>query len=139
MKNPLLSKPYFGLFWHLKVIKTLFTYSNHEIKSKPSLNGTISPKHYFLFQALILHCAISCPGFIYLFYTLYRYTTKDNFFPQTWQSFLCSNCVFVFPDSRRRLSISGAGPRQLPKLRLRKSTHGAHPFCPSLLFTNQWR
>ena len=46
-----------ALFWHLKLIKTLFTYFNHKIKSKPSLNGTISPKHYFLFRALILHCA----------------------------------------------------------------------------------
>ena len=95
---------------------------------------TSKPAYY------IVHCRIL--GIFFIPYMYYRYT-KDNFFPQTWQSFLClvsfSNCMFSFPDSRRRLSISGAGPRQLPKLRLRKSTHGAHPFCPSLLCTNQWR
>ena len=43
MKNPPLSKPYFGLFWPADLIKTLFTYFNYKIKPKPSLDGTMSP------------------------------------------------------------------------------------------------
>ena len=37
------SPTYFGLFWPLKLIKTLFTYFNDEIKPKPSPDGTLSP------------------------------------------------------------------------------------------------
>ena len=43
MKNPPLSKPYFGLFWLAKLTKTLFTYFSHKIKPKSSLDGTLSP------------------------------------------------------------------------------------------------
>jgi hypothetical protein len=44
MKNPTLSKPLFGLF---VVIKTLFTYFNHKIKSKSSLDGNMKPTIFF--------------------------------------------------------------------------------------------
>ena len=37
------SPTYFGLFWALKLVKTLFTYINNKIKPKPSLAGTLSP------------------------------------------------------------------------------------------------
>ena len=40
MKNPQLI---LALFWHFKLIKTLFTYFNNKIKPKPSPGGTLSP------------------------------------------------------------------------------------------------
>ena len=38
-----------ALFWHLKLIKTLFTYFNDKIKPKPSPDGTLSPNTLFHF------------------------------------------------------------------------------------------
>ena len=38
-----------AFFWPLKLIKTLFTYVNYKIKSKPSLDGTMSPNIFFSF------------------------------------------------------------------------------------------
>ena len=45
--------------------------------------------------------------------------------------------MFLFPDSRRRLSIFGAGKRQLPKLWLRKPTNCAHSLSSTLLFNDE--
>jgi hypothetical protein len=56
MKNFPHSKPYFGLFWPLKLIKTLFTYFNHKIKPKPSLDGTLSPNIFFFSEGL--YCTV---------------------------------------------------------------------------------
>ena len=56
MKNPPHSKPYFGLFWPLKLIKTLFTYFNHKIKPKPSIDGTLSPNTIFFSEGL--YCTV---------------------------------------------------------------------------------
>ena len=45
-----------ALFWHLKLIKTLFTYFNHKIKPKPSPNGTLSPNTIFFSDGL--YCTV---------------------------------------------------------------------------------
>ena len=58
MKNLPHSKPYFGLFWPLKLIKTLFTYFYHKIKPKPSIDGTLSPNTIFISKGL--YCT-QCP------------------------------------------------------------------------------
>ena len=69
MKNPPLSKPYFGLFWPAKLIKTLFDYSNHKIKPKPSLVGTLSPNTISITEGL--YCTVL--GFIVL---ILQYTVQ---------------------------------------------------------------
>ena len=56
MKNLPHSKPYFGLFWPLKLIKTLFTYFYHKIKPKPSIDGTLSPNTIFISEGL--YCTV---------------------------------------------------------------------------------
>ena len=53
MKNPQLSNIY---NWHLKLIKTFFTYFNHKIKPKPSPDETLSPNTIFFSEGL--YCTV---------------------------------------------------------------------------------
>ena len=60
MKNPQLI---LALFWHFKLIKTLFTYFNNKIKPKPSPGGTLSP-NTILFSDGLYCTVLAWPEFL---------------------------------------------------------------------------
>ena len=59
MKKPQLI---LAFFWPLKLIKTLFTYFNHKIMPKPSLDGTLSPNTISFSEGLYCTVLVSAFG-----------------------------------------------------------------------------
>ena len=56
MKNHPLPSLILDFFWPAELIKTLFTYFNHKIKPKPSLDGTLSPNSISFYEGL--YCTV---------------------------------------------------------------------------------
>ena len=79
MKNFTLSRLFFTIIWPLNVIKTLFTYFNHQIKSITSLNCNMTLIQFVIFEMWYCTVIVACcllgligPMIIECMYFLYK-------------------------------------------------------------------